>query len=57
MVANNKLDPFRISDNGLSAGGQAYMGNVDAHPTIIAASVPMSGVSSGYKDDANVNDA
>jgi predicted esterase len=56
MAANNKLDPFRISDNGLSAGGQATWEMLMAYPTYIAASVPMSGVSIGYKDDTNVNE-
>lgn len=55
MVTNNKLDAFRISDNGLSAGGQASWEMMMNFPTYVAASVPMSGVSIGYKDNSVVN--
>jgi predicted esterase len=55
MVANNKLDPFRISDNGLSAGGQGSWEMMMAYPTYISASIPMSGVSIAYKDSPTVN--
>ncbi|WP_177191850.1 fibronectin type III domain-containing protein [Parafilimonas terrae] len=57
MVTNNKLDPFRISDNGLSAGGQGTWEMMFDHPAYIAAAVPMSSVSIGYKDNSNVNQA
>lgn len=57
MVANNKLDPFRVSDNGLSAGGQATWEMMFAYPNYIAACVPMSAVSIGYKNDSDVNEA
>ncbi|HEY2725870.1 MAG TPA: PA14 domain-containing protein, partial [Parafilimonas sp.] len=53
MVANNKLDPFRVSDNGLSAGGQGTWEMLLDHPTYICASTPMSSVSIGYKDDVD----
>jgi predicted esterase len=56
MVANNKLDPFRITDNGLSAGGQGTWEMMFNHPTYIAAGIPMSAVSIGYKDSSNVNE-
>src|ERR1700759_5550145 len=42
MVTNNKLDPFRVSDNGLSAGGQATWGMLFSHPTYISSAIPMS---------------
>ncbi|MBS1745374.1 MAG: fibronectin type III domain-containing protein [Bacteroidetes bacterium] len=57
MVTNNKLDLFRISDNGLSAGGQATWEMMFGHPNYIASCLPMSGVSIGYKDASNVNEA
>ena len=55
MVTNNKLDPFQISDNGLSAGGQGTWEMLLAYPTYISAALPMSGVSIGYKDPSVVN--
>lgn len=57
MVANNKLDPFRVSDNGLSAGGQGTWEMMFNYPAYIAAAIPMSSVSIGYKDASNVNKA
>ena len=56
MVTNNKLDPFRISDNGLSAGGQGTWEMMLDHPTYISAAAPMSGVSIGYKDPSVINE-
>ncbi len=32
MITNNKLDPFAISFNGLSAGGEGYLGYDDRPP-------------------------
>jgi fibronectin type 3 domain-containing protein/predicted esterase len=55
MITNNKLDPFRISVNGLSAGGQAAWDMIINYPSYIAASLPMSNVSIGYKDSSVVN--
>ena len=55
MVANNKLDPFAVSDNGLSAGGQGSWEMLLNFPSYIAASLPMSNVSIGYKDASVVN--
>jgi hypothetical protein len=50
MVENNKLDAFRVSTNGLSAGGAASWDFFLTHPTYSAASLPMSAVAIGYKD-------
>jgi len=55
MIANNKLDPFWVSDNGLSAGGQASWEMLLNYPTYLASSLPMSSTSIGYKDAATVN--
>ncbi len=55
MVANNKLDPFWISNNGLSDGGQATWGMLIDHPTYICASVPMSSSSITYENSTLVN--
>ncbi len=50
MVINNKLDAFRVTDNGLSAGGSATWEMFINHPSYIAAALPMSAVSIGYKE-------
>jgi hypothetical protein len=55
MIANNKADPFWISDNGLSAGGQGTWEMLTNYPTYISAALPMSAVSIGYKDTSVVN--
>ncbi|MBS1745373.1 MAG: fibronectin type III domain-containing protein [Bacteroidetes bacterium] len=55
MIANNKLDPFRMSVNGLSSGGQASWDMVINYPNYVTASLPMSNVSIGYKDPSVVN--
>ena len=55
MVANNKLDPFQVSDNGLSAGGQGSWEMLITHPNYISSSLPMSNVSIGYKDASTTN--
>ncbi|MHA4808118.1 fibronectin type III domain-containing protein [Flavitalea flava] len=47
MVTNNKLDPFRIITNGLSAGGYASWGMLEAYPQYTAAALPMSGITLG----------
>jgi len=45
MVANgNKLDPFRVVVNGLSAGGYNSWNFMETYPQYTAASLPMSGV-------------
>ena len=55
MVANNKMDPFRITVNGLSSGGQASWDMVNTYTNYVSASLPMSNVSIGYKDPSVVN--
>jgi predicted esterase len=55
MVANNKLDPFRVITNGLSGGGQGTWEMLFYKPTYIAAALPMSYTSIGYKDPSTVN--
>ncbi len=55
MVANNKLDPFRVITNGLSAGGQGTWEMLLYKPTYIAGALPMSYNSIGYKDPGTVN--
>ncbi|MBN9386384.1 MAG: fibronectin type III domain-containing protein, partial [Chitinophagaceae bacterium] len=45
MVANNKLDPYRVMVNGLSAGGYNSWNFIETYPQYIAAALPMSGVS------------
>jgi hypothetical protein len=50
MVANNKLDPFQVAANGLSAGGAASWDFFLTHPTYLSASLPMSAVAIGYKE-------
>ncbi|MHA4808117.1 fibronectin type III domain-containing protein [Flavitalea flava] len=47
MVTNNKLDPFRIISNGLSAGGYGSWGMLEAYPNYLAAALPMSGITLG----------
>src|SRR5690606_3842835 len=37
MIANNKLDPFQIVDNGLSSGGAATWDMAIRHPTYLSA--------------------
>jgi len=48
MIINNKLDPFQVVDNGLSAGGQGTWEMFLTYPTYIAASLPMSSCQVGY---------
>ena len=55
MVANNKLDPFRVSDNGLSAGGEGTWGMLIEHPTYISAAIPMSASSINYETPSIAN--
>ncbi|MFT4155041.1 fibronectin type III domain-containing protein [Parafilimonas sp.] len=57
MVANNKLDPFHITDIGLSAGGQGAWEMMLNHPDYISAIAPMSSVSIGYEADSIINKA
>ncbi len=55
MVSHNKLDPFRVSDNGLSAGGEAAWGMLIEHPTYISAALPMSSCSISYENSSTAN--
>jgi len=55
MVTNNKLDAFRISANGLSAGGQGTWEMLLYHPNTIASALPMSEISIGYTDTSFIN--
>jgi large repetitive protein len=55
MVPNNKLDAFRVSVNGLSAGGTACWEMALKYPTYVSAVLPMSGVHFYYQDPATVN--
>ena len=50
MVKYNKLDAFRVTDNGLSAGGAATWDMFLTYPTYIAAALPMSATAIYYKD-------
>ncbi|MHA4808120.1 fibronectin type III domain-containing protein [Flavitalea flava] len=54
MVTNNKLDPFRIINNGLSAGGYASWGMMESYPQYTAAALPMSGITLGDSTAANM---
>ncbi len=54
MIVNNKVDPFQIIDNGLSAGGAATWEMLFRHPTYIAAALPMSDAQISYRDNANL---
>ncbi len=55
MIANNKLDPFAISANGLSAGGQGTWEMLFSHPTYIASDIPMSQVDVSYQSPDTIN--
>jgi large repetitive protein len=48
MVANNKLDPFRIYLNGLSAGSQAVWEMMTEYPMYATCGTPISNVSPKY---------
>ena len=56
MIANNKLDAFQVSDNGLSAGGQGTWQMMLEHPSYIASALPMSNVEISYKDATTTNE-
>ncbi|HEV7620814.1 MAG TPA: carbohydrate-binding protein, partial [Flavisolibacter sp.] len=55
MVANNKVDPFQVMLNGLSAGGQAVWEILNSYPSYFCAAMPMSWSSSLYEQSAFVN--
>lgn len=54
MTANNKLNPFRVSVHGLSAGGAGAWAFMVRHPTWAAAGLPMSGTHIDFKDNSVV---
>ncbi len=54
MIKNNKVDQFRITDNGLSAGGEGTWKFMLKYPNLIAASLPMSAVNTTYKSSSNI---
>src|SRR5260221_4951711 len=52
MIPNNKLDPFRIGSNGLSAGGEGSWAMQLRWPQYVADNLPMSGINLG---ESNIN--
>ena len=57
MIANNKLDPFRVLGNGLSGGGQGTWQFFTTYPTYNAAIMPMSSDPIQLTATATVNEA
>ena len=55
MITNNKLDPFQVTVNGLSQGGQASWDMLYNYPTYISTSVPMSWSQTSYTDPVFIN--
>jgi hypothetical protein len=55
MIQNNKVDPFHITVNGLSQGGQACWEMLSTFPTYISAAQPMSWSQSSYTDPTFIN--
>ena len=55
MITNNKLDPFKVSTNGLSGGGGATWNMYLTYPTYVSTLIPMSAVSIEYTADATTN--
>jgi hypothetical protein len=55
LITNNKVDPFRIVDDGLSSGGAGTWDMTIANPTYFAATVPISMSSTDYQQPAVVN--
>jgi len=53
MIANNKVDPFRITVNGLSAGGEGTWLMTQNYPAYAAAAVPMSNATTAYISDTS----
>lgn len=54
MITNNKLDPFRILTNGLSAGGSASWMQMFNYPQYTSACLPMSADDQGNVTAANL---
>ena len=55
MIANNKLDPFRITVNGLSAGGAGAWDFAINYTNYVAGNIPMSAASLAYLNNAPAN--
>lgn len=55
MVVNNKLDAFRVVDNGLSSGGSGSWDMMIDNPTYIAGSLPMSASCACYINATTIN--
>ncbi len=55
MVANNKVDPFRVVTNGLSAGGASAWDMFLTYPTYIASGIPMSSTGSGLASSSVID--
>jgi fibronectin type 3 domain-containing protein/predicted esterase len=51
MVANNKVDKYKVNIHGLSSGGEGVWDFVKQYPSYVASALPMSWTSIGYKDD------
>jgi fibronectin type 3 domain-containing protein/predicted esterase len=54
MAVNNKLDPFKIGVNGLSAGGQATWAMILRYPNVVTADLPMSANNLGNSAPQNL---
>ena len=54
MITNNKLDPFRVNLNGLSAGGEGTWQMAYGHTPYIAGAIPMSNADLSYKADTTI---
>jgi len=55
MVVNNKLDPFQIANNGLSAGGNACWNSIASTPTYYTATLPMCGIEVSFANSTLIN--
>ena len=55
MITNNKLDPFRVTLNGLSAGGEGTWRMYQTYPTYPAGILPMSSVAIVFASPDSVN--
>lgn len=55
MISNNKLDPFQISVNGLSGGGQGTWEMLINKPQYVCSALPMSWCSILYLDTTVIN--
>src|SRR5215218_3522163 len=55
MFANNKLDPFRVTTNGLSAGGYATWDMASQFKTHVSGALPMSGIAVAMMDPAYID--